>query len=231
MQTNSSVTQLLVVRHGQSTWNVEGRWQGQADPPLSDFGRQQAFAASQAVGQVDAIVSSPQIRAAQTATIISEQIGVGPVQLVDGLQERNAGEWSGLTREDIDARWPGWVVEGRRPDSYEDTGPFVERIFSALNQVVTTFEGGTVLVVCHGGVIIEMERELGVNESRIPNLHGRVVTAREGGLVGGERLALLPDELRTGGTGVVESRPGDGDGSGRSQAGANPEDGADQQPL
>ena len=199
--TGGTTTELLVIRHGQSTWNEERRWQGQADPPLSDFGRQQAFAASQSIGQVDVIVSSPQIRAAQTAGIIAEQIGVGPVQVLDGLQERGAGEWSGLTREEIDARWPGWVDSEQRPEGWEADEVFIPRVMTAIERVATEFAGGSALVVCHGGVIIALERELGVNDGRIPNLHGRVVHRVGDELIGRDRLELLPEELRTGGTG------------------------------
>lgn len=198
---DGTTTQLLVIRHGQSTWNEEHRWQGQADPPLSDFGRQQAWTAAQAIGQVDIIVSSPQVRAAETASIIAEQIGVGPVQLVDGLQERTAGEWSGLTRTEIEERWPGWVDSDRRPEGWEYDEVFVPRVMTAMRRVSIEFAGATALVVCHGGVIIALERELGVNEARIPNLHGRVVHERGGELVGGDRLELIPDDMRTGGTG------------------------------
>jgi broad specificity phosphatase PhoE len=198
---DGTTTQLLVIRHGQSTWNEEHRWQGQADPPLSDFGRRQAWTAAQAIGQVDIIVSSPQIRAAETASIIAEQIGVGPVQLVEGLQERTAGEWSGLTRTEIEERWPGWVDSDRRPEGWEYDEVFVPRVMTAMQRVSVEFAGATALVVCHGGVIIALERELGVNDARIPNLHGRVVHERGGELVGGDRLELIPDDMRTGGTG------------------------------
>lgn len=194
-------TELLVIRHGQSTWNEEHRWQGQADPPLSSHGRRQAWTAAQSIGQVDIIVSSPQIRASETAAIISGEIGVGPVQVVDGLHERGAGEWSGLVRSEIDSRWPGWVHSDRRPEGWEADAVFVPRVLAAFERVRAEFAGATVLVVSHGGVIITLEKELGVNEARIPNLHGRVVIDRDGELIGGERLELLPEDMRTGGTG------------------------------
>jgi len=72
------VTRLLLVRHGQSEWNALGRWQGQADPTLTDFGRQQAFHAADRVGAVDVLVSSPLQRAMETAQIISGRIGGAP---------------------------------------------------------------------------------------------------------------------------------------------------------
>lgn len=195
----SSTTELLVIRHGQSTWNEQHRWQGQADPPLSEFGREQAGAAAGSIGSVDVIISSPQVRAAETASIIGAIIGVGPVQVLDGLQERSAGEWSGLTRTEIDAKWPGWVDSEQRPEGWEADEVFIPRVMGAMHTVATEFDGGNVLVVCHGGVIVGLERELGVNEARIPNLHGRVVRRLNGSLVGGERLALIPDEMVTGG--------------------------------
>lgn len=192
-------TQMLVIRHGQSTWNEQKRWQGQADPPLSEFGREQAGAAAQSIGNVDVIVSSPQLRAAETAGIISSIIGVGPVQLVEDLRERAAGVWSGMTRVEIDAEYPDWVDSERRPEGWEYDEVLVPRVMGAVNSVAEQFAGATVLVVCHGGVIITLERELGVNDGRIPNLHGRVVTARDGQLTGGERLELIPRDMRTGG--------------------------------
>lgn len=195
----SPTTEMLVIRHGQSTWNEQHRWQGQADPPLSEFGREQAGAAAKSIGSVDVIVSSPQIRAAETASIIGAIIGVGPVQLLDGLQERSAGLWSGLTRTEIDEEWPGWVDGEQRPDGWEADEIFIPRVMAAIETVATEFAGGTALVICHGGVIIALEKELGVNEARIPNLHGRVVRRLNGSLAGGERLALIPEEMVTGG--------------------------------
>src|SRR5690606_40076504 len=103
------MTHLLLCRHGQSTWNAAGRWQGQADPPLSDLGRLQAQHAAKAVGAVDLIVASDLERARDTALIIAEAIGVGPVVIEPDLRERDAGEWSGLTREEIEAEWPGYL--------------------------------------------------------------------------------------------------------------------------
>jgi broad specificity phosphatase PhoE len=190
--TDGAITTLLLVRHGQSTWNAEGRWQGQADPPLSDLGRWQAAEASAKLGQVDAVVSSPQQRALETAAILGGALGVGPVQLVEDLRERSAGPWSGLTRQDIDATWPGWVDDGRRPEGYELDPPLVERALAALEQVAVVFSGGTVLVVCHGGVIRSIEAALGVAEGRIPNLAGRVLLHGPSGFTVNERLELAP---------------------------------------
>lgn len=103
------MTRLLLIRHGQSEWNADGRWQGQADPPLTDLGRAQAHHAARSLGVVDAIVASDLQRAAETAAIISEELGVGPLVLDPDLRERDAGEWSGLTRAEIERDWPGYL--------------------------------------------------------------------------------------------------------------------------
>lgn len=213
--TRAEPTRLLLARHGQSTWNAEGRWQGQADPPLSDLGRDQAFSAAQRIGTVDLVVASPQDRARTTAQIISDSIGVGPVITLDGLMERNAGPWSGLTTREIEATWPGWLDEGRRPEGYESDESLFGRAEAALAAVVLSQPGATALVVCHGGVIHTIEAELGVSAGRVPNLSGRVLTGRpasagdgpaspsghENGVEWdiGETLQLLDDDEITGG--------------------------------
>ena len=103
------MTRALLIRHGQSEWNADGRWQGQADPPLTDLGRHQALHASRNLGVVDAIVASDLQRATETALIIAGELGVGPLVLEPGLRERDAGEWSGLTRAEIERDWPGYL--------------------------------------------------------------------------------------------------------------------------
>ena len=104
-----AMARILLVRHGESEWNSVGRWQGQADSPLSDLGRQQAKVASRALGQLDLVVCSDLQRAQVTAEIIASELGVGPVVIDAGLRERDAGEWSGLTRTEIHEQWPGYL--------------------------------------------------------------------------------------------------------------------------
>jgi broad specificity phosphatase PhoE len=103
------MTRVLLIRHGQSEWNADGRWQGQADPPLTDLGRAQAHHAARSLGAVDAVVSSDLQRAAETAGIIAGALGVGPLVVDPDLRERDAGEWSGLTRVEIERDWPGYL--------------------------------------------------------------------------------------------------------------------------
>ena len=196
-------TTLLLARHGQSTRNAEKRWQGQADPPLSIVGREQAASASAAVGAVELIAASPQLRALETAMIISDMIGVGPVLSVDDLRERSAGSWSGLTRDDIDEQFPGWLSDGRRPDDFETDDEVLTRVLPALDAVAAESPGGSILVVCHGGVIRTIETNLGIEEGRVPNLSGRVLTSSTPGRwTAGEQMQLIDAERSTGGDGL-----------------------------
>jgi probable phosphoglycerate mutase len=190
------MTRILLVRHGQSEWNALGRWQGQADPPLSDLGRQQAFSASRRLGTVDAIVSSDLQRAMETAQIISGQLGVGPVVVEPLLRERDAGEWSGLTREEIDEQFPGYLDERRRPPGYEPDDVLLERTLEALARVEAEYRGGEVLVVAHGGLVYALEKEHGHEFDRLPNLGARWLTHDGARIVLGERILLVEgDEI------------------------------------
>ena len=147
----------------------------------------------------DAIVASPLERAAHTAAILAEATGVGPVLLEEDLQERNAGEFQGLTRDEIEQRYPGYLDEGRRPPSWEPDEVLLERVEGALERIASIFEGrgvheGEALVVTHGGVIYRLEDHLDVREGRIPNLGGRWLERRPGGgWKPGERVVLFDE--------------------------------------
>ena len=82
------MARILLVRHGQSEWNADGRWQGQENPPLTELGLAQAAQAAKAVGAVDGIYASPLERAAITAAVVAEEVGVGPVMTLPDLMER-----------------------------------------------------------------------------------------------------------------------------------------------
>jgi len=191
------VRRLLLARHGESEWNAEGRWQGQADPPLSSRGRRQAALAVQCVGAVDAIVSSTLQRALETAVIISDGLGIGPVVLEPDLMERDAGEWQGLTRAEIETEWPGYLATHTRPPAYELDEPLADRVLAALARVCKDVPGDDLLIVTHGGVINALERLLGLEWQRVPNLGGRWFVWRDGELHLGDRIELIDHEAVT----------------------------------
>lgn len=219
----TSVTRVLVVRHGQSEWNLSGRWQGQADPPLTDLGRTQARAAVHNLGQLDAIWTSDLQRAAQTAAVIADELGVGPVVLDTEFRERDVGVWTGLTRDQIERRYPGYLSppDGAKPGGWTPGRPpgwepdlaVTARATRALLRIREHHEGGHVLVVSHAGLLYSIERTLGAEPSRLGNLEGRWLeltsshdseasrgreTARLADVARlGDRLALLPADQLT----------------------------------
>lgn len=188
------MTRILVVRHGQSEWNADGRWQGQENPPLTELGRNQAREAAAAIGAVEAIYASPLDRATTTAVIIAEQLGLGPVIMSPGLMERHAGEWQGLTRDQIEVAYPGYLDAGTRPPGWEDDGEVEARVLGALTEIADTHADADVLAVAHAGVIYAIERITGAAWERLANLGGLWVERTAGGWKIGERVHLLAEE-------------------------------------
>lgn len=187
---------LLLVRHGLSEWNAAGRWQGWADPPLTDLGRAQARAAATSVGAVDVLVSSDLHRARETAEIIGETLGVGPVLVDEGLRERHVGEYTGLTRHEIEERWPGALASYADPPGGETREQVVGRVLGAVHRLAGRHDGADVLAVSHGGVIRYLERHHGQERPPLPNLAGISVTVSGERLTVGERVLLIdPDEV------------------------------------
>jgi broad specificity phosphatase PhoE len=177
---------LLLLRHAQSVWNAESRWQGWADPPLSELGRRQAHAAARSLlpEQIDRVVSSDLRRALETAVILASQLGLGPVATEAGLRERNIGEWAGCTTEEILLRWPGQLeawTEGTlaAPPGGEDRNSLKSRVLRTLAVVTTPGDCDRreahrrIAVVTHGGVIRMLERRSGAEPGSIANAAGR----------------------------------------------------------
>jgi probable phosphoglycerate mutase len=187
------MTRMLLARHGQSEWNALGRWQGQADPPLSALGRRQALAAADRVGTVDAIISSDLDRALTTAAIIAEAIGVGPVLVEPRLRERTAGEWSGLTRDEIEEQWPGYLAEHRRPPGFESDESLRARTTEALDDLAALHPDAELLVLTHGGVVYVLESDAGLPFARLPNLSGRWLAHDGQSMKLGDRIELVDE--------------------------------------
>lgn len=200
------MSRLLLVRHGQSTWNASGHWQGQADPPLTDLGREQAARAADRIvellGGVVAVRASDLERAHHTARTIAAPHGV-PVATDPRLRERDAGPWTGLTRAEIEERFPGFLGSGTRPDGYETDADVAERTLAALHDFADALAGGTGVLVTHGGVIVTLESVHGAERIDIANLGARWIERRpDGTFVLGERIELLGPELGSGSGGI-----------------------------
>lgn len=174
---------ILVLRHGQSEWNAIRRWQGTADSPLSDLGREQAATTARLLAALrldfGQIWTSNLRRASQTAAIIAGALGLAAPIVDVRLREADAGEWEGLTPEEIELRWPGWLDAHHRPATFEPYPAVVARATDALHDIAAhaVGNGSPALVVAHSGLARSLVRHLGGVDSRIPNLGGVWFTA------------------------------------------------------
>lgn len=191
----ATATRILAIRHGQSEWNAQGRWQGHADPPLTETGLLQAYEAAQALGTFDAVWASTLQRAAHTAAVIAEVLGIGPVQLDANLMEAGFGPWQGLTVADIEKGWPGYIAEQRRPDGAEPVDRVAERGMTALRTIAATTPGGEVLAVTHAGLVRVVAAAAGVPGVRVSNLGGCWFTVQgDGSITVGDTVRLIEPE-------------------------------------
>jgi broad specificity phosphatase PhoE len=136
------MTTLLLVRHGETDWNAEGRLQGHTDRPLNPYGRDQAKALAERLAGdgIAAVYASDLSRAVETAEIVGERLGLAVVVDPD-LREKNWGSWEGLTGAERDG--VEYVGETAREHS--------ERILRAIRRIAERHPDERVLVVTHGG--------------------------------------------------------------------------------
>ena len=151
------MTTLLLVRHGETDWNRDGRWQGHSDTHLNDLGREQARRLAGDLHDVDVVYSSDLARAKETAEILAGELGL-PVRLDARLRERSFGAWEGMTAAEIEAAFAEahgrWLAgEGAGADDAEAFDAFGARVISFLGDVLERHPDETVLVVAHGGSI------------------------------------------------------------------------------
>lgn len=151
------MTVLYLIRHARSAWNAAGRMQGQADPPLDELGREQAraLAAHLQPETFHAIYSSPLARARETAELIAAPHGL-PIRFDDRLMERHLGEWTGLTGDEVNGRYPeradgNWRVVG--PPGGENQTALIARAAAVFADILAAHPQDTVAVVSHGGLL------------------------------------------------------------------------------
>ncbi len=152
------MTTVYLARHGESDWNAEGRWQGNADRPLTDRGRRQAeeLAGRLASVPLDAVYSSDLRRARDTAEAVAAGQGL-EVQALPALREVDVGSWSGLSRPEVEERFPEafsrWRDGGQGWEDGETYERMTERVVAAVLEIAAAHPDGAVLVVAHGGPI------------------------------------------------------------------------------
>lgn len=154
-------TTVYLIRHGETDWNLAGRWQGHADVPLNDIGHRQARMVARRLAdegvRFDAIYSSDLARAFQTAWEIGAAVKV-PVQLLPNLREIDLGTWSGLTYDEIKATHPSEIALLEQGQDLprgggETLGALRKRVVEAVDAIASHHKGDTLALVTHGGCI------------------------------------------------------------------------------
>jgi broad specificity phosphatase PhoE len=158
LRADAGATHLLLVRHGQTRANLEGRWQGHADGELTTEGHRQAALVSAQLPGFDALYTSPLSRAYETAKAMAAAASVDAV-VRDDLKEIGFGSWESLTVDEIGARDPDGlarlrngedVARGGNGETFEGVR---SRMTAALDEIAGGHDGRTVAVVSHGGAL------------------------------------------------------------------------------
>jgi broad specificity phosphatase PhoE len=149
-------TTIVLVRHGETDWNRERRFQGHADTPLNEAGRRQAVELADALRDegLTAVYTSPLRRAAETADIVARRLGLEAAEL-EALREIDVGDWQGLTVDEVKARFPerldvAWRSGWPNGETHDQLSA---RVLPALIRLDRTHAGGRVLGVTHAGPI------------------------------------------------------------------------------
>jgi broad specificity phosphatase PhoE len=165
------VRRLLILRHGQSVWNAERRWQGWIDIPLTEQGEAQARARAAALARdgvdVPVVFASDLQRAHRTAELIAEVLGARVVA-DERLRERHGGDWQGHTSDEIDERWPGLRERWRSrelhaPPGAESDDEVLARFDLALRDIAAATDDRDVMFVTHGGILRLVANRAGVD--------------------------------------------------------------------
>jgi probable phosphoglycerate mutase len=148
-------TVTVLLRHGQTPMSVEKRYAGTSDVPLTDVGAGQADAAAKrlASADLDVIVTSPLLRARQTADAVASAVGASVV-VDEGFRETDFGDWEGLTFAEVRERWPdemaAWLADPSvAPPAGESFVTVRERVRAALDRVLARYPSRRVLIVSH----------------------------------------------------------------------------------
>jgi probable phosphoglycerate mutase len=159
----SKPTRLLLVRHGQTPWNAAGRWQGFGDPGLSSLGREQARRlAARLLAEEDEpwhrIIASDLERARETADILAESLRL-QIEFDLRLRELDVGDWTGLTRSEIEGRDPDTLLAFEsgepsvRPGDGESRVEIRVRTRDCVRDLAERYPGDGLIIVTHLGVI------------------------------------------------------------------------------
>lgn len=180
---------LILIRHGETQWNVEGRYQGQSDPPLNRRGFEQALRLSEKLrgAGLDLLYSSTLKRALQTGNVLADRLNI-PLHTDPRLREINLGRWEGLLHDEICEAYPEtirqwetdpWAVT---PPGGEGLARVKKRVLTATGDILSRHEGQCIGLVAHLLPLVMLKVHFdGIDPSRVwevplPNAHWEKIT-------------------------------------------------------
>ena len=189
---------VVLYRHGETVANVEHRWHGHRESPLTEIGRRQASDLAAAASPLDAIVSSPLSRAHQTAAPVADAQGI-QVAVDDALREMHFGDWEGMTSAEAEAADPERFQRiyrsgldeprGQTGETFAEAG---QRLAAGIDEVIAETDAGTIGLFTHGGVArAYVARVLGVSFAARNSLPVLRNTAHAEVVVGPRRTRLV----------------------------------------
>ena len=178
------MTRLILIRHGETEWNVIGRYQGQADPPLNEQGVTQSYQLAEQLADtdLDILYTSPLLRAAQTAQILVDQLTI-PLYVEPRLMEIHQGDWQTRLRSEIDQLYPDLFRRWERepwevnPPNGESLRQVQERVIAAVEEITGQYPYQCVGIVTHRIPIAlikvhyqRLDRDI-VRSMQLPNIY------------------------------------------------------------
>ena len=160
----SDKTHVILARHGQTEWNRHKMLMGRTDEPLTEEGFSQAEALAEWLKDfgITTIVSSPMLRAKQTAETVGNRLGIAPIKVHQELRERNYGQDEGRIISELkaEARARGTLYFLETPPAGEAHSDFEERVTRAFDEIIEQHLGEKILIVSHSGAIRYIIRRL-----------------------------------------------------------------------
>lgn len=176
------MTTICIIRHGETNWNNQWRFQGRENIELNETGRKQAFACVNYLKKEvwDIIISSPLIRAKETAKIIANKIGIKNVEIMNEFIEKDLGSATGLFPSERKKKFPDGIIPDAEPREYTRA-----RAMEALKIIDNKYKDKNIIVVTHAGIINEImsvltDFKFDITKERIENGGITILKGNEG---------------------------------------------------
>lgn len=186
---------IFLIRHGQTDWNLEGRFQGREDIPLNEQGVLQAIECGNAIKgeEVNIVITSPLIRAKRTAQIIADEIGANQLFIEEGITERDFSKVSGMTPQEREAFYASGEEDDKEPWEL-----LSKRMMANIEKYAKLYPGQNIIMVSHGASIncvlaVLSEGRTGTGKIILKNVCINIINYEDDKLTLGE-FNLSPEE-------------------------------------